>query len=70
MFKTFTKNKKDMNIFELISIMIITAYANLEDKLRLIFSLFDFDSSMAIDMDELIFLIRNLLVGYGKLTNT
>jgi len=50
--------------------MIITAYANLEDKLRLIFSLFDFDSSMAIDMDELIFLIRNLLVGYGKLTNT
>jgi len=50
--------------------MIVTAYAHMEDKLRLLFALFDFDASAAINMDELIFFAINLTVGWGRFTNT
>lgn len=36
----------------------------------MIFFLFDFDSSIELDVEELIFLVRNLIVGYGRFTST
>jgi len=50
LFMTFSKNSKTLNIFEMLSVMIISGYANFDDKLRLIFSLFDLDASNAIDL--------------------
>jgi len=52
------------------SVLIITSFAQVKDKIRILFLLFDFDNSFGIDTEELVFLIRNLIVGYGKLTNT
>jgi len=44
LFKTFSKNTATVNLFELLSLMVLTAYANAEDKLRILFCIYDFNS--------------------------
>ncbi len=65
----FSKNKLFFNFFELICVLILTAYGNMKDKIRMLFLVFDFDNSMSIDIHELVFITRNLIVGYGKMTD-
>ena len=70
LFIRFTKNQELMNIFELFCVFILTAYANKGNKIRMLFNLFDFENSSDINGIELAFLIRCVIVGYGKFTNT
>lgn len=59
-----------INIFELISAIITYSSLSWENKVKLLFSVFDFDHSKSISKDELSILSRSFFKGVQIVTNT
>ena len=46
-------NTERVNIYEILAAMALTAHANYYQKVRFIYTLFDFDGNQAIDINEI-----------------
>ena len=57
-----------INMYEFIAILVIISHANFQQKIHLMFLVFDFDVSEYINVEELICIVGNSIVGYCKVS--
>ena len=62
------KRKAKVSFYELITVMSVMAYGNFYNKIRFIFSIYDFDCNKAIDEDEIAIMVICFIEGWGRIT--
>jgi hypothetical protein len=59
-------NHDRVNIYEILCGMAIIAYANYYQKVRFIYTLFDFDGNQAIDINEISIMVNCVCLGWSR----
>lgn len=75
-FLAFTKNdcrqffdEVKLNIFEFLAVGTFASYSNYSSKLKMMFLLFDLDSSGKIDPNQMLLACKSFIFGYCRLVN-
>jgi hypothetical protein len=59
-------NSERVSIYEILCGLTVVAYANYYQKIRFIYTLFDFDGNQAIDMNEIAIIVISFCKGWQK----
>jgi Ca2+-binding EF-hand superfamily protein len=61
-------NTDRVSIYEILCGMTVIAYANYFQKIRFIFTLFDYDGNQAIDINEISIMVNAICKGWSRFT--
>lgn len=62
------KNTAAINVFEILSVLTLTAYANKNHKVQILFNIFDLAGEKIIKFRELVLMFTSLIRGYAIVT--
>ncbi|CAD8137271.1 unnamed protein product [Paramecium octaurelia] len=68
-FDNFCRKSKLLSIYELICVLTICSYTQHIHKIHFLYIVFDLDCNGNISLNELLIIIKSIIIGYCKLTN-